>query len=64
MVPSLSDRAQFVMSFLMSVVLGWWLHQRDGGEERIKSEIYSYIAAIGGLLVGSKLAQRGEEGTP
>lgn len=61
MVSSLSDRAQFVVSFLVSMMLGWWLYRRDGGEERIKSEIYSYTAAIGGLLVGSKLAERADK---
>lgn len=58
---SLSNRAQFVVSFLLSMMLACWLSRRDGGEERIKSEMYSYIAAIGGLLVGSKLAQRSDE---
>lgn len=61
MVWSLSDRSQFVASFLVSLILAYWLYQRDGGKERVKSEIYSSVAALGGLVVGSKLAERATE---
>ncbi len=61
MVSSLSNRAQFVVSFLASLVITYVIYRRDGDKERIEPQMYSQVGAVIGLFAGVKLAQRADE---
>lgn len=61
MARSLSNRSQFVWSFLASLVIAYVIYKRDGDKERIEPQMYSQVGAVVGLVVGSKLAQRSDE---
>ncbi|UPM42329.1 hypothetical protein [Halocatena salina] len=53
-----SKGVQFVGGFLASVMVAYWLSRRDGGEKKVKAQIYGAIGNAIGLFVGYKLAER------
>lgn len=61
MARSLSNRSQFVGSFLASLVITYVIYKRDGDKERIEPQMYSQVGAVVGLIAGVKLAERAAE---
>lgn len=57
----MSTGTQFVGSFLASVGIAYLFSRRDGGEKKIKAQIYGAIGNASGLFVGYKLAKRADE---
>lgn len=62
MAPLLSTRAQLLVAFLTSLVVGFRAGRREDGAGKIRRSVLSSLAGTIGLLLGFALATRSKRG--
>ena len=52
-----SSQSLDLVTFLASLVTGYWLSGRDDGGERLKKNVFSSFVGIVGMVIGYELAE-------